>query len=69
LSETLDTAAQERPDFFISRAGADALIAHVIGRILENAGHKRRNGVMGESALAAFVLDASLGQRHSSAFP
>ena len=31
---------QERPDFFISRAGADALFAEAIGHILENAGHR-----------------------------
>ena len=31
---------QELPDFFISRAGADADIAGVIGRILEEAGHR-----------------------------
>ena len=31
--------AAERPDFFISRAGADAPFAAEIGRILEDAGH------------------------------
>jgi hypothetical protein len=31
---------QALPDFFISRAGADAGIASVIGRILEQAGHR-----------------------------
>jgi hypothetical protein len=34
-----DSAAR-RPDFFISRAGADAGFASVIGRILEDAGHR-----------------------------
>jgi hypothetical protein len=36
----LDTVVQELPDFFISRAGADADIAAVIGRVLEGAGHR-----------------------------
>jgi tetratricopeptide (TPR) repeat protein len=35
-----DTAAEVGPNFFISRAGADAPFADLIGRILEDAGHK-----------------------------
>jgi hypothetical protein len=40
VGETRDTTERELPDFFISRAGADALFAEAIGHILENAGHK-----------------------------
>ena len=37
---TPDTAMEALPDFFVSRAGADAPFADAIGRILEDAGHR-----------------------------
>ena len=40
LDETSNTTTQELPDFFISRAGADAPFAEAIGYIIENTGHK-----------------------------
>jgi tetratricopeptide (TPR) repeat protein len=40
LDGTPNTTTQELPDFFISRAGADALFAETIGRIVEDAGHR-----------------------------
>jgi hypothetical protein len=36
----MNAVIEELPDFFISRAGADADIAGVIGRVLESAGHR-----------------------------
>jgi len=40
LDETPNTTTQELPEFFISRAGADAPFAEAIGRIIVNAGQR-----------------------------
>jgi TIR domain-containing protein len=40
LDGTPNTTTQELPDFFVSRAGADAPFAEAIGHIIENAGHR-----------------------------
>ena len=40
MAGTPDTNTQALPDFFISRAGTDALFAEAIGHIIEKAGHR-----------------------------
>jgi hypothetical protein len=40
MAGTPDTTTQALPDFFVSRAGADALFAEAIGHIIESAGHR-----------------------------